>query len=99
MSKAPQSEQPNFSWIIPAVEESGTSGDEVASITKSMSSGVSPASSRALLHACTARSEVCVSLLFQIELSDNVQLESILSDSKDIENVFDAKRVFPGKGD
>ena len=40
-----------------------------------------------------------VSLLFQIELSDNVQLESILSDSKDIENVFDAKRVFPGKGD
>ena len=40
-----------------------------------------------------------VSLLFQIELSDNVQLESILSDSKDIENVFEAKRVFPGKGD
>jgi len=38
-------------------------------------------------------------LLFQIELSDNVQLESILSDSKDIENVFEAKRVFPGKGD
>jgi len=40
-----------------------------------------------------------VSLLFQVELSDNVQLESILSDSKDIENVFEAKRVFPGKGD
>ena len=40
-----------------------------------------------------------VSLLFQIELSDNIQLESIISDSKDIENVFDAKRVFPGKGD
>ena len=40
-----------------------------------------------------------VSLLFQIELSDNIQLEYIISDSKDIENVFDAKRVFPGKGD
>ncbi len=40
-----------------------------------------------------------VSLLFQIELSDNIQLESILSDAKNIENVFDVKRVFPGKGD
>ena len=40
-----------------------------------------------------------VSLLFQIELSDNIQLESILTDSKDIENVFNARRVFPGKGD
>ncbi len=40
-----------------------------------------------------------VSLLFQVELSDNIQLESILSDAKDIENVFDARRVFPGRGD
>ena len=40
-----------------------------------------------------------VSLLFQIELSDNIQLESIIADSKNIENVFDVKRVFPGKGD
>jgi len=40
-----------------------------------------------------------VSLLFQIELSDNIQLESIIADAKDIENVFDVKRVFPGKGD
>ena len=38
-----------------------------------------------------------VSLLFQIELSDNTQLETIISDAKDIENVFDVKRVFPGK--
>ena len=38
-----------------------------------------------------------VSLLFQIELSDNSQLETIISDAKEIENVFDVKRVFPGK--
>ncbi len=38
-----------------------------------------------------------VSLLFQIELSDNTQLETIIADAKDIENVFDVKRVFPGK--
>ena len=52
-----------------------------------------------LVAKSVTNSKRIVSLLFQIELSDNVQLESILSDSKDIENVFDAKRVFPGKGD
>ncbi len=40
-----------------------------------------------------------VSLLFQVELSDNKQLESIIKEAKDIENVFEVKRVFPGKGD
>ena len=40
-----------------------------------------------------------VSLLFQVELSDNIQLETIISDANEIENVFDVKRVFPGKGD
>ena len=52
-----------------------------------------------LVAKSVTNSKRIVSLLFQIELSDNVQLETILSDSKDIENVFDAKRVFPGKGD
>ncbi len=40
-----------------------------------------------------------VALLFQVELSDNKQLESIINEAKDIENVFEVKRVFPGKGD
>ena len=39
-----------------------------------------------------------VSLLFQIELSDNAQLDTIIADAKDIENVFEAKKVYPGKG-
>ena len=52
-----------------------------------------------LVAKSVTNSKRIVSLLFQIELSDNIQLESIISDSKDIENVFDAKRVFPGKGD
>ena len=38
-----------------------------------------------------------VSLLFQIELSDNAQLETIISDAKDIENVFEVNKVHPGK--
>ncbi|MEC7926243.1 MAG: bifunctional (p)ppGpp synthetase/guanosine-3',5'-bis(diphosphate) 3'-pyrophosphohydrolase [Actinomycetota bacterium] len=40
-----------------------------------------------------------VALLFQVELSDNKQLESIINEAKDIENVFEVKRIFPGKGD
>ena len=52
-----------------------------------------------LVAKSVTNSKRIVSLLFQIELSDNIQLESIIADSKDIENVFDAKRVFPGKGD
>ena len=39
-----------------------------------------------------------VSLLFQIELSDNAQLDTIISDAKDIENVFEVNKVHPGKG-
>jgi GTP pyrophosphokinase len=38
-----------------------------------------------------------VSLLFQIELSDNAQLDTIISDAKDIENVFEVNKVHPGK--
>ena len=38
-----------------------------------------------------------VSLVFQIEISDNNQLEEIIKDSKEIENVFEASRIFPGK--
>ena len=39
-----------------------------------------------------------VSLLFQIELSDNAQLDTIISDAKDIENVFEVNKVHRGKG-
>jgi GTP pyrophosphokinase len=38
-----------------------------------------------------------VSLIFQLEISDSNQLESILKDAKNIENVFDASRIFPGR--
>ncbi len=38
-----------------------------------------------------------VSLVFQIEISDNNQLEEIIKDAKGIENVFEASRIFPGK--
>ena len=38
-----------------------------------------------------------VSLLFQIEISDNKQLEEIINDAKNIESVFEASRIFPGK--
>ena len=38
-----------------------------------------------------------VSLLFQIEISDNKQLEEIIRDAKNIESVFEASRIFPGK--
>ena len=39
-----------------------------------------------------------VSLLFQIELSDNAQLDTIIADAKDIENVFEVNKVHRGKG-
>ena len=39
-----------------------------------------------------------VSLLFQIELSDNAQLDTIIADAKDIENVFEVNKVYPHKG-
>ena len=38
-----------------------------------------------------------VSLLFQIEISDNKQLDEIIKDAKNIESVFEASRIFPGK--
>ena len=38
-----------------------------------------------------------VSLVFQIEISDNIQLDEIIKDSKNIENVFEASRIYPGK--
>ena len=37
-----------------------------------------------------------VTLLFQVEISGNEQLDSIITDSKNIENVFDVQRVNPG---
>lgn len=38
-----------------------------------------------------------VSLIFQVEISDNDQLDAIFKDAKKIDNVFDASRIFPGK--
>ena len=38
-----------------------------------------------------------VNLIFQVEISDNDQLDAIIKDSKNIENVFDASRIFPGR--
>ena len=63
MSKAAHSTQPNLSCMIPAVEDNGTSGDDVAKISKSISSGFKFASSRACLHASTAKSDVHISEL------------------------------------
>ncbi len=37
-----------------------------------------------------------VTLLFQVEISGNEQLDSIISDAKNIENVFDVQRANPG---
>ena len=37
-----------------------------------------------------------VTLLFQVEISGNEQLDSIITDAKNIENVFDVQRVNPG---
>jgi len=38
-----------------------------------------------------------VNLIFQVEISDNDQLEAIINDAKNIENVFDASRIYPGR--
>ena len=38
-----------------------------------------------------------VNLIFQVEISDNDQLDAIINDAKKIENVFDASRIFPGR--
>ena len=50
-----------------------------------------------LVAKSVTNSKRIVSLLFQVELSDNVQLESIISDANNIENVFEVKRIHPGK--
>jgi GTP pyrophosphokinase len=50
-----------------------------------------------LVAKSVTNSKRIVSLIFQLEISDANQLEAILKDSKDIENVFDASRIFPGK--
>ena len=55
--------QPSLSWIIPAVEESSTSGLLVANIIISTSSGSIPASFIAIFDASTAKSLVETSLL------------------------------------
>ena len=38
-----------------------------------------------------------VNLIFQVEISDNDQLDAIINDAKSIENVFDASRIYPGR--
>ena len=38
-----------------------------------------------------------VNLIFQVEISDNDQLDAIINDAKKIENVFDASRIYPGR--
>ena len=50
-----------------------------------------------LVAKSVTNSKRIVSLVFQIEISDNNQLEEIIKDSKNIENVFEAARIFPGK--
>ena len=50
-----------------------------------------------LIARSTTNSKRIVTLVFQIETSDGEQIEKIINDAKKIENVFDAKRIFPGK--
>ena len=38
-----------------------------------------------------------VNLIFQVEISDNDKLDAIINDAKNIENVFDASRIYPGR--
>ena len=38
-----------------------------------------------------------VNLIFQVEISDNDQLDAIINDAKNIENVCDASRIYPGR--
>ena len=52
-----------------------------------------------LIARSTTNSKRIVTLVFQVETSDGRQIENIISDAKEIENVFDAKRIFPGKGE
>ena len=50
-----------------------------------------------LIARSTTNSKRIVTLVFQVEISDGDQIEKIISDSKNISNVFEAKRIFPGK--
>ena len=50
-----------------------------------------------LVAKSVTNSKRIVSLIFQLEISDSDQFETILKDAKNIENVFDASRIFPGK--
>lgn len=50
-----------------------------------------------LVAKSVTNSKRIVSLVFQIEISDNIQLDEIIKDSKSIENVFEASRIYPGK--
>ena len=52
-----------------------------------------------LIARSTTNSKRIVTLIFQVEISDGSQIDSIIADSKMIENVFDAKRIFPGNND
>jgi len=50
-----------------------------------------------LVAKSVTNSKRILSLIFQVEISDNNQLDAIIEDAKKIENVFDASRIFPGK--
>ena len=50
-----------------------------------------------LVAKSVTNSKRIVSLIFQLEISDSSQFETILKDAKNIENVFDASRIYPGK--
>ncbi len=50
-----------------------------------------------LIARSTTNSKRIVTLIFQVEISDGSQIDKIVNDSKLIDNVFDAKRIFPGE--
>ena len=50
-----------------------------------------------LVARSTTNSKRIVTLIFQVEISDGSQVDKIINDSKLIDNVFDAKRIFPGE--
>ena len=50
-----------------------------------------------LIARSTTNSKRIVTLIFQVEISDGSQIDKIINDSKLIDNVFDAKRIFPGE--
>ena len=52
-----------------------------------------------LIARSTTNSKRIVTLIFQVEISDGSQIDKIITDSKLIKNVFEAKRIFPGKND